>query len=156
MVQSNLAALTSFLSALSVRLEIRHWLCWLWLLNRKQSVNQRKKKEGPPIKELKKCTCHWLWFNIAIWEHQCSWNSSSLEAKPGWKAWRGFDSRWKPLLGKPQLAVEFFLYLIRMNSRSSWKLIDNSALSEATCIRYIGHQLMIPYTGEVIGLCEGR
>ena len=44
----------------------------------------------------------------------------------------------------------------QMNSRSRLELERLPALSEATRIRYIGHRLMIPYTGEGMGLGEGR
>ena len=78
------------------------------------------------------------------------WNSSSPEAKPRWK-FGVVRSLLSPIFRTTQLAVESFWSLrylwSSLDSISTQKLIDSSALLEATCIRYIGHRLMISYRG---------
>ena len=72
-------------------------------------------------------------------------NSSSPEAKPRWKDGRGFNSDQRPLLNPLNRLLNF--WSDQMNSRSRLELERLPALAEATCIRHIGHRLMIPYTG---------
>ena len=89
--------------------------------------------------------CKWEYRNTCV----STGNSSSSEAKPRWKDGRGFNSAQGPLLIPLNRLLNF--WSDQMNSRSRLELERLPALSEATCIRYIGHRLMIPYTGEGMG-----
>ena len=78
-----------------------------------------------------------------------SGNSSSSEAKPRWKDGRGFNSAQGPLLIPLNRLLNFWFWSDEFEKQARTRKVTSTV--RGSCIRYIGHRLMIPYTGEGMG-----